>query len=434
MMGEMRYFQGTLTPLVIGSRLFWVCMSTYIVCIGMQRYAHQQWETDEVTFVRLTALQAPGALYSFFITGQLGRAYTRWEKTREDCRKANINIIALTLMLTGGRPNPEQLALVRKIVKCLLSSLLITYINVCDYLRDLAPPSKYMVVHGLLTEEEAATEKWRNTHAEATTSHSHHHLSPHHRLHTSNDRNAPPTYMCGELKLQHAAELIEDAKGLGLKCHFGPGFLAKFTTLAELLQGLENTEDDTIAPSLHLFSSLFTLIYLPLLSIAMAQHVADYENLDAWEHATVSGLGFMAVSLTTFAFLGIFHLVGAMSDPFGTDSIDMPSFMFYEECVARTDQLLARAASHHDPPSPSSARGSGGSKRRPSSVLLASPRSVSRIANDAHDSLTNYMPVGQAPLFETGSEMDSEEGGSRYRGIGMGMGSKGGAHAPADMV
>jgi hypothetical protein len=388
MMSALHYWRGTLIPIVLGSSFFWFCLLLYAGCIVLQRDAQIRAGESlggELTFVKLSALGTPGALYSFFITGQLGRVYGRWSDVRENCRKAGLTIITLTLMLSGGRPNKEQLAIVRKIVKCFLSSLLITYINVCDYLNDLAPPSKYMVVHELLTPEEAATVTLR-TESDAV------------RNGRARDAAAPKVYYCGQVKLQQAAEFIEDAKDLKLKCHFGPGFLAKYTLLAELLTKMENVEDDTVAPSLHLFSSMFTLVYLPLLSIGMAQHVADYTNLTDYEHCIISILGFMAVFLTNFAFLGMYHLVAAMMDPFGTDSSDIPCFLYFEECVGRTNQLLSRAsAALHTKTSPPS----GGSGRR--NHALTSPRSVQRIEHDMFDNLVGV----------DASERES----SRYRGI-----------------
>ena len=179
--------------------------------------------------------------------------------------------------------------------------MLLTFINACDYLDELAPPqSNYMVETGLLTEAEATQLTLRAGLGAATGA------SAFYSRLIQHPEAGPEVYTNGHFKVQQALSLIHRAETL--KVPMASAIVtAKVVAFAEAITEIELSEKDRSPPSLHLFSSTFVLVFMPLLSMGMAQHVADYKIKPehAIDHALTSLIALFAVALANFAFIGM---------------------------------------------------------------------------------------------------------------------------------
>ena len=197
------YWNGTLLPVVLLSPFFWFNIVLFVFIAAVQRWlAYKGDATDAPEFVKLSALATPGALFSFFITGQLGRTIHTWSLAHKECRKLAQLIRSITVGFTFQPLTEEQYQIARKITKALQAAMLFTFINVTDYMEQLDPSnSDYMIETELITHEEAAglclnVGPWQLSKSE---------------------QGQPPThYTSGHEKIQQVLRLFFEAKEAGV--------------------------------------------------------------------------------------------------------------------------------------------------------------------------------------------------------------------------
>jgi hypothetical protein len=108
------HFSGTITAVVFKSPLLWVNVCLYISWLAADEYLD-----GELHCVDPSVLAAPGALFSFFITGQLGRAIARYNQMKSKARGVGLHVKTTAIILSSGagdRMDARLLAKVRVIV------------------------------------------------------------------------------------------------------------------------------------------------------------------------------------------------------------------------------------------------------------------------------------------------------------------------------
>jgi hypothetical protein len=112
--------------------------------------------------------------------------------------------------------------------------------------------------------------------------------------------------------------------------------------------GLTDKLESPIPPSLHDFASMFLVLFLPLVSMSIAQVKGSPEHcqLDVYGTAYIFMDYWRSCCLShQFRFLrGMFHLVGTVHHPFGCDTVDVAIFTNADKTQQACDAMFGYSA------------------------------------------------------------------------------------------
>jgi hypothetical protein len=300
-----KHFSGTIMACVLSNKLFWFNLLLYVFWLVVDEMLD-----SKLHCVDPAVLATPGALFVFFITGQVARAITRYNTMKSRTRGMTLHAKSAAFILSsaaGGRMDQQTMAKVRSIVTKATGSCMYFMMSIAeDRYLDVVYP-EWFVSNGLIDPP----------------------------LNQS-DRPPPDAHfrMLHEaiLELNSLAQTESDKRGVGeiIDRRTIDQAREELYNLQKDMIGLTGALADVIPQSLHNFGSVFLVFYLPIVSISIAQHKAEskkgHPEIPQGDLYFSNALGALAVCLVNFAFYGMFHLVGFFHNPFGNDTEDVPIF------------------------------------------------------------------------------------------------------------
>jgi hypothetical protein len=309
------HYEGTITPNIVTNPAVWFNILLYFVWIYLDRHV-------KLHMIASATLIIPGSLFAFFITGQVRTGLAKFDKMRRTCRDSSKSAYSmLTQIIGAAEGNLETIAVAEKITTCMCAAQLLTFVSMSQHLAVVYPT--HFLEQKLLTQDEIEF---------------YDQLEPDHHSHPGDKIPHPRASVT--LKIQEALQLVrvlekgENAIPVAITLR---GILQKFQ---DLLENLLESSKLNPPPSVHLFSCLFLLLFLPMCSLAFAQDVIEIVTTDAEFVAATTG-GFICLVLLNFAFHGMFSLNAIMHDPFGADAEDINTLSMSRDCVQTCRCLIA---------------------------------------------------------------------------------------------
>jgi hypothetical protein len=314
----MHHFSGTITSVIMCSPWVWFNVLVYIAWLTADILVQRGGKHPPLEAVDHVVLATPGGLFAFFIMGQLGRAIHRYNSMKGSAGKLGLHVKTTAYLLTaeaGDQADPQTLASIRAIVSKASAAHMFFMMSVAeDRYLDVVYP-EWFVTNG--------------------------------HVDSSFDISEPPAPDAHFQQLHIARSLLgaysRSTEHGQHTCHRAKDEL---DAMMKGMIGLTGKLASPIPPSLHYFASMFLVIFLPLVSMNIAQlkGSAAHHTLDMGVRIFSWILGGLAVFLINFAFYGMFYLVGTVHHPFGCDTVDVAIFTNADKTQQACDAMFGYSA------------------------------------------------------------------------------------------